>query len=438
MVENGILNLSDWDFKKGGVIKITDGSPINLKPSYYDRGNDTAVFDITVILPQIKESSYNQNSLALMIPPLISPYNLWINGNIALSNDYNYISHWNVQYRDRSNILSLFNYKKSLKLHLKISNYSAIALIRDPILIGQEKDIRELRWWVLFREGIIEGALIIISIINILIWLRYRKNYSFFMVAFFSIFQALNMMGRGETLNFFSNIPVDILLKMQIILLFIKLSFLNLFFMIVFNNKPNRVIAGTISSVSIIAAISLLLPITFQPALMEFLLASYYISILATLLYYIFNSLIHLKTDREKSFVTLLSTSVFLISYIIYVIQYRIYFFSLSSIISGPQDTLSYGILFFVFTNTFYQYLRSSRKVEGNDQLQIDDMVLKYRISKRERDILILLIQRYSYKEISDKLFISNKTVETHIYHIYQKTGAKNKQELIKMIESIL
>lgn len=59
-----------------------------------------------------------------------------------------------------------------------------------------------------------------------------------------------------------------------------------------------------------------------------------------------------------------------------------------------------------------------------------------YKISAREREVLEKVIQGKSNKKIADELFISTRTVETHIYKIYRKCGVSNKVELLRLLES--
>ena len=54
-------------------------------------------------------------------------------------------------------------------------------------------------------------------------------------------------------------------------------------------------------------------------------------------------------------------------------------------------------------------------------------------ISKREREVINLLVAGYIQKEIGVKLFISPKTVETHIRNLCTKLKAKNSIELVSM-----
>jgi DNA-binding NarL/FixJ family response regulator len=51
-------------------------------------------------------------------------------------------------------------------------------------------------------------------------------------------------------------------------------------------------------------------------------------------------------------------------------------------------------------------------------------------LTRRERDVLRLLARGYAYKEIAGELFISVKTVETHVSSVLRKTQLSNRYEL--------
>lgn len=53
-------------------------------------------------------------------------------------------------------------------------------------------------------------------------------------------------------------------------------------------------------------------------------------------------------------------------------------------------------------------------------------------LTPREKDVLHLLAEGYSTKEISEKLFISINTIETHRKNMLFKTGLRNVAHLIK------
>ena len=57
----------------------------------------------------------------------------------------------------------------------------------------------------------------------------------------------------------------------------------------------------------------------------------------------------------------------------------------------------------------------------------------KYKISKREQQIIQLICNGKSNKEIESELFISHHTVKEYIYRIYKKTGVKNRVQLTNL-----
>ncbi len=60
-----------------------------------------------------------------------------------------------------------------------------------------------------------------------------------------------------------------------------------------------------------------------------------------------------------------------------------------------------------------------------------------YSLTVREREIVSNLVQGLSYKEIADRLSISPRTVETHVYRIFKKCSVSNKIELTQKIHPV-
>ncbi|MFC2134596.1 LuxR C-terminal-related transcriptional regulator [Bacteroidota bacterium] len=58
----------------------------------------------------------------------------------------------------------------------------------------------------------------------------------------------------------------------------------------------------------------------------------------------------------------------------------------------------------------------------------------KYKVSKREQEVLALLIDGKSNKEIENVLFISSSTVRNHISLIYKKIGINSRGQLMKLV----
>ncbi len=66
----------------------------------------------------------------------------------------------------------------------------------------------------------------------------------------------------------------------------------------------------------------------------------------------------------------------------------------------------------------------------------IDQFYKRKGVSGREQEIIAYLIQGFSNREIEEKLFISRRTVENHVYNIYRKLGVGNRVQLVKCIEA--
>jgi DNA-binding NarL/FixJ family response regulator len=54
------------------------------------------------------------------------------------------------------------------------------------------------------------------------------------------------------------------------------------------------------------------------------------------------------------------------------------------------------------------------------------------RLSQREREVLRLIARGYTYKEVGKELFISVKTVETHVSAVLRKLQLSNRHELTR------
>jgi len=54
------------------------------------------------------------------------------------------------------------------------------------------------------------------------------------------------------------------------------------------------------------------------------------------------------------------------------------------------------------------------------------------RLSQREREVLKLIARGYAYKEVARELFISIKTVETHVSSVLRKLQLSNRHQLTK------
>ena len=59
-----------------------------------------------------------------------------------------------------------------------------------------------------------------------------------------------------------------------------------------------------------------------------------------------------------------------------------------------------------------------------------------YHITDREREIIGSLLEGAGSRRIAEALFISEKTVENHIYNIYQKLHVRNRVQMFQLIRA--
>lgn len=65
------------------------------------------------------------------------------------------------------------------------------------------------------------------------------------------------------------------------------------------------------------------------------------------------------------------------------------------------------------------------------------DVFRKHGITEREQEVARLVGQGKSNREIEEALFISIKTVKTHLYNIYRKLGINSRYQLIQLLQHL-
>lgn len=61
----------------------------------------------------------------------------------------------------------------------------------------------------------------------------------------------------------------------------------------------------------------------------------------------------------------------------------------------------------------------------------------RYRLTAREREVLLEVLHGFTAPNVARRLGIAPGTVRTHMKNVYHKTGAANKQELIRLIDGM-
>lgn len=75
----------------------------------------------------------------------------------------------------------------------------------------------------------------------------------------------------------------------------------------------------------------------------------------------------------------------------------------------------------------------AKKSQSANDSL--NEMQKRELLSKREKEVLRVMLDGLTNKEIAQKLFISYETVKSHRKNILSKTGSKNTAALLKNLK---
>ena len=107
----------------------------------------------------------------------------------------------------------------------------------------------------------------------------------------------------------------------------------------------------------------------------------------------------------------------------------------INALLSGSELALVVcaAVLFigsvFLFIRLF-QILYVPAAHSKNEREIFDDFSLSYNLSARERDVLRLLLDDKTNKEISEEICVSENTIKFHVRNLLKKTGCKSRVEL--------
>ncbi len=103
-------------------------------------------------------------------------------------------------------------------------------------------------------------------------------------------------------------------------------------------------------------------------------------------------------------------------------------------------ERLHISLDFFYFTvwsiitiGVFLRYLSRPTTLLEEGKIS-ESFVSAYKISRREAEVVELIAHGLSNQEIADKMYVSLSTARTHIYNVFQKTGAKSRVELLRIV----
>ena len=94
---------------------------------------------------------------------------------------------------------------------------------------------------------------------------------------------------------------------------------------------------------------------------------------------------------------------------------------------------LIYVILFICVISVILNIVLFSKLQNKKKNLKTD---LRSSLTKQEQNILQLLLEDKSNKEIADALFVSLSTVKTHVNNVFRKLKVQNREEIKNLFNS--
>lgn len=98
---------------------------------------------------------------------------------------------------------------------------------------------------------------------------------------------------------------------------------------------------------------------------------------------------------------------------------------------------LIFNLLPVIWFKSFFQDYAEKMSNLFDSRPVLDEIIRNYHLSKREGEILKLILDGKNNRDIEEMLFISYHTVKNHVYNLYQKLGIKNRYELVHMVAKL-
>lgn len=213
------------------------------------------------------------------------------------------------------------------------------------------------------------------------------------------------------------------------------------FFLYIHEFSVSNIIRDIIITIIFSPVIIVFIFILIKSDTERFILVKNILSIimLLFLLFFSLYSIIGIKKMQIKNKKLVLLVSIFSLLYLFFGIfdgiQEKIDFITL-------PEGFSFSSVFILVFSVFSILI--GLKYDNKSQISNDiffktldrEKMYKFKISEREEEIVKKIIEGKTNKEIAHELFISLSTVRTHIYNIFQKTGAKNRIDVINILST--
>ncbi|MGI6778210.1 MAG: sensor histidine kinase [Acetivibrionales bacterium] len=420
---NGILDLSNWDFQKDGVIRLegqwefywnqfldpTDFQNGKLPeitghidvPSTWNKykingeklsGNGYATYRLL-----IKTSNNLNNGLGLKIPRIFTAYSLWSDGRlIASSGKISKTSEHAVpQYYPK--IVMLNPSDHIVELIVQISNFShRSGGMLESIILGSQEDIIKSRENKLSFELFLFGTLLIMGVYHIVLYISRRNNLPPLFFGSYCLLIATRTLFVGEIfiIQLFPSLNWELQHKIQTLTFYIGVPIFIKFIKSVF---PHDVPKITLVLSQIAGAVFGLL-VLFTPARIFTVFNPLYQLITAIIIGLLIFSLIMACIRKRKGSLVIASGGIFFIltainDILFLSVPFNDYNFTFLRSIIVTGNLSSFGLIVLVFSQSIVLVVSFSKAFA-----QVEEMSGKLILAGRQKDELLTTLE-YKVKE---------------------------------------
>lgn len=97
---------------------------------------------------------------------------------------------------------------------------------------------------------------------------------------------------------------------------------------------------------------------------------------------------------------------------------------------------MSFSLAPLIWLKFFFRKYAQARSKARDDLPALERLYEEFQVSKREQEILEMILAGKNNREIEKTLFISYHTVKNHVYNIYRKLGVRNRYQLMSLINA--
>lgn len=143
----------------------------------------------------------------------------------------------------------------------------------------------------------------------------------------------------------------------------------------------------------------------------------------------------YIKNTKEK-FLTRSITIYYLFSFFLFFTwnTYHIPLHIRVSVLTRSLLGIAYNLPPLIVLNIVLHKLLKGPAIKPGRAEDLNRWLKDHNVSPREIEIIQLVLMGKSNRSIEKELFISRRTVESHLYNVYRKLGIKNRMELMRLV----